>query len=107
MRQSDDEIRAHAAELAEAVAAGIQAGRPVEWLEETLGVALLDVARRERERCAAVADARIEMWEASVTRMGTGSWPPSGVTEARARLNEARALADALRVSMAQPPESG
>jgi pyruvate-formate lyase len=46
------------------------------------------VASRERERCAAVANRRAEMWET------------------RARLNEALALADALRVSIATPPEA-
>jgi hypothetical protein len=102
---SDDDIRIRAAELAEEVASGIRGGRAAEWLEEVLGSALLEVARRERERCAAVADHRVEMWEASARRMSTGAWPPSALAEARARLNEARALADALRVSVSPPRE--
>jgi hypothetical protein len=64
----------------------------------------LAVARRERERCAAVADERVMMWQAGVSRMGTGTWSAAAVAEARARLNEARALADALRVSLSSPP---
>jgi hypothetical protein len=105
MSQSDDEIRSRAAVLAEEVAAGIQQGRAAEWLEEVLGSALLEVARRERERCAAVADQRVEAWESSVKGMGSRTWAPNAVAEARARLNEARALADALRVSISPPPE--
>ena len=106
MVQSDDQIRSRAASLAEEVAAGLRHGRAPEWLEEVLGSALLDVARQERERCAAVADRRIEVWEASAGRFGAGEWPAAAVVEARARLNEARALADALRVSASLPPES-
>ena len=106
MAQSDDEIRRRAAELAEEVGSGAPGGRVAEWLEEVLGSALLDVARRERERCAAVADERVMMWQASMSRTGTGTWPAAAVAEARARLNEARALADALRVSLSPPRES-
>lgn len=105
MPQSDDEIRSRAAELADEVAAGIRQGRAAEWLEEVLGSVLLEVARRERERCAAVADERVAMWEASLKRRGTGTWPAGAAAEARARLNEARALADALRVSISPPHE--
>ena len=106
LAQSDDQLRTQAAALAEEVVAGLHEGRPVEWLEEVLGSAFLDVARRERDRCALVADQRVEMWEASTRRMGSGTWPASAIVEARARLNEARALADALHVSIATPPES-
>ncbi len=106
MAQSDDEIRYRAAVLADEVSSGLRQGRAIEWLEETLGSALLEVARRERERCAAVADQRIEMWQASATRMTGTEWPAGARAEARARLNEARALADALRVSISGPPES-
>ncbi len=106
MLQSDDEIRNRAVELTEEVASGLQQGRPAEWLEEVLGGALLDVARLERERCAAVADQRIELWEASARRVASGTWAASAVAEARARLNEAGALADALRVSISLPPSS-
>jgi len=105
MAQSDDQIRNRAAALAEEVASALQQGRAAEWLEEVLGGALLDVARLERERCAAVADQRVEIWEASARRMASGTWPAAAVAEARARLNEARALADALRVSITAPPE--
>jgi hypothetical protein len=103
--QSDDEIRTRAAALADEIASGLQQARPAEWLEVLLGSALLEVARQERERCAAVADQRVELWEASGARMANGGWPAGAVAEARARLNEARALADALRVSIAPPPE--
>jgi biotin synthase-related radical SAM superfamily protein len=105
MVQSDDQIRARAAALAEEVAAGLHQGRAAEWLEEVLGSALLDVARQERERCAAVADERVTMWQASLRRLSSGTWPTVAIAEARARLNEALALADALRVSIAAPPE--
>jgi hypothetical protein len=105
MVQSDDQVRARAAALAEEIAAGLHRGRAAEWLEEVLGSALLDVARRERERCAAVAEGRVTMWQASVRRVSSGTWPTEAVAEARARLNEALALADALRVSIAAPPE--
>jgi hypothetical protein len=105
MVQSDDQVRALAAALAEEIAAGLHQGRPAEWLEEVLGSALLDVARRERERCATVAEGRVAMWQASVRRLSSGAWPTVAVAEARARLNEALALADALRVSIAAPPE--
>jgi hypothetical protein len=105
--QSDDQIRNRAAALAEEIASGLQEGRAIEWLEEVIGSALLDVARQERERCAAVADRRVELWEASGRRMAaSGQWPAAAVAEARSRLNEARALADALRVSITPPPES-
>ena len=106
MAQSDDQIRAQAAELAEEVAAGVHRGLSLEWLEEVLGSALLAVARRERDRCAAVAEQRATMWEASLKRTGSGAWPAGALSEARVRLNEARALADALRVSIATPPET-
>ena len=104
--QSDDQIRNRAAALADEIASGLHEGRATEWLEEVLGSALLDVARQERERCAAVADQRVELWEASRRRMAAGQWPVAAVAEARSRLNEARALADALRVSISPPPES-
>lgn len=106
MPHSDDDLRNRAAALAEEVASGLRQGRALEWLEEVLGSTLLDVARRERERCAVVADRRIEVWEASMRRMRSGTWPAGAVEEARARLNEARTIADALRVSIATPPEA-
>jgi hypothetical protein len=106
MAQSDDGIRHHASMLADEITSSLQQGRAVEWLEEVLGGTLLAVARGERERCAAVADRRIEMWEGSLRRMESGTWPGGAVAEARARLKEARALADALRVSLSAPSES-
>jgi hypothetical protein len=106
MPQSDDQIRIQAAALAEEIASGLQQGRAIEWLEEVLGSALLIVARQERERCAAVADRRVDMWQASTHRMASGTWPAGAIAEARTRLNEAMALADALRVSIALPSES-
>jgi hypothetical protein len=73
--------------------------------QEVLGSTLLDVARRERERCAAVAEERAAMWQASAGRMASGIWPAAAIAEARARLNEALALADALQVSISTPPD--
>jgi hypothetical protein len=79
MAQSDDGIRHHASMLADEITSSLQQGRAVEWLEEVLGGALLAVARGERERCAAVADRRIEMWEGSLRRMESGTWPGGAV----------------------------
>ena len=103
MLQSDPEIRARAAALAEEVAAGVRQGRSLEWLEEVLGTALLDVARGERERCAAVADHRARLWEASARRMSTGPWPADARVEARERRKEALVIADALRADLPAP----
>jgi hypothetical protein len=97
MLQSASDIRTRAASLAEEVAAGLQKGRAIEWLEEVLGETLLDVARSERERCAAVADRRAELWDASARRMSSGGWPPEGLSEARERRKEALVIADAIR----------
>jgi hypothetical protein len=106
MMQSDPEIRARAAALAEEIAAGVRRGRPLEWLEEVLGTALLDVARSERERCAAVADHRARVWEASARRMSSGGWPAEGLVEARERRKEALVLADALRADLPAPHDA-
>ena len=103
MLQSDPEIRARAAALAEEVAAGVRQGRSLEWLEEVLGTALLDVARGERERCAAVADHRARLWEASARRMSAGPWPADALVEARERRKEALVIADALRADLPAP----
>jgi hypothetical protein len=105
MVQSDDQIRARAAALAEEITAALDQGRVGEWLEEALGSAFLEVARQERERCATVAEERVRMWEGSVRRLSSGTWPAVALAEARARLNEALALADAVRVSLTAPPE--
>jgi hypothetical protein len=97
MLQSESTIRTRAAALAEEIAAAVQKGRAVEWLEEVLGAALLDVARSERERCALLADRRAALWEASGRRMSSASWPSEGLVEARERRKEALVLADAIR----------
>jgi hypothetical protein len=103
MRRSDPELQARAAALAEDIAAGLQQGRPLEWLEELLGTALLEVARAERERCTVVADRRVELWEANGRRMSTGGWPAEAVVEARERRKEALVLANAFRVDTIVP----
>jgi len=104
MLQSDARIRARAAALAEEVAAGVRRGHPLEWVEELLGSALLEVAREERERCAALADARAELWEANARHMSSGAWPAEARVEARERRKEALVLADAIRVDAPAPP---
>ena len=103
MLQSDPEIRARAAALAEEIAAGVRQGRSLEWLEEVLGTALLDVARSERERCASVADQRAQLWESSARRMASGPWPAHALVEARERRKEAVVLADAIRADLPSP----
>ena len=105
MLQSDPEIRSRAVALAEEVAAGVRQGRSLEWLEEVLGTALLDVARSERERCAVVADQRARLWESSARRMSSGPWPAHALIEARERRKEALVLADALRADLPAPRE--
>ena len=105
MLQSAPELRARAAALAEEIADGVRRGRPLEWLEEVLGTALLDAARNERERCAARADQRADLWEASARRMSSGGWPAEALVEARERRKEALVLADALRVDAPAPQE--
>lgn len=97
MLQSESDIRTRAAALADEVSAGMRDGRALEWVEEVLGAALLDVARTERERCAAVADRRAALWEASGRRMSSASWPTEGLIEARERRKEALVIADAIR----------
>jgi hypothetical protein len=83
--------------LAEELAAGMRDGRASEWLEEVLVTVLLDVIRGERERCAAVADRRVELWSANERKMASGTWPADARFEARERRKEAIVLADALR----------
>jgi hypothetical protein len=95
MLPTDSDIRARAAALAEQGHAGIEAGRAVEWLEQMLVSAMLEVARRERERCATIAEERAQLWEGTAKGMASMSSP--ALPEARARMNEALALADALR----------
>lgn len=97
MLQSESDIRVRAAALAEEISAGVQKGRAVEWLEGVVGVALLDVARSERERCALLADRRAALWEASARRMSSATWASEGLVEARERRKEALVLADAIR----------
>jgi hypothetical protein len=98
MLQSEADIRTRAATLGEEVAAGLHDGRALEWIEEVIGAALLDVARSERERCAALADRRAALWDASAERMSSVStWPAEGLVEARERRKEALVIADAIR----------
>ena len=98
MLPSNSGIRARAAALAGEVAAGVGRGLPLEWLEEVLAAALLGAARAERERCAALADHRAELWEANARRMASGPWPAEALVEARERRKEALVIADAIRV---------
>ena len=98
MRDDDAEIQARAAALADELAEGIRAGRAVEWVEAQLASALRDVAARTRERCAALAEERAQMWESSERRMSSGGWPREGADEARHRRKEAITLADSFRV---------
>lgn len=53
--------------------------------------------REERERCAAIAQRRVDLWEASGTRMSSPGWPSGAAAEARARRNEAQVITDAIR----------
>jgi hypothetical protein len=96
MIQSETDIRARAVTLAEEVAAGVRAGRAIEWLEELLTGALLDAVRTERERCAALAMRRAEMWEATVERYVSETWPAELRIEARERRKEALVIGDAI-----------
>jgi hypothetical protein len=97
MLQSESDIRTRAAALAEEIAGEVQKGRVVEWIEEVLAAALLDVARSERERCALLADRRAALWAASARRMSSATWASEGLVEARERRKEALVLADAIR----------
>ena len=101
MLRSESAIRARAASLAEEIAAGLQRARTLEWLEERLAAVLFDVAGDERERCAALADRRAALWEASEKRMSSPAWPAEGRAEARERRKEALVLADAIRADPA------
>ncbi len=103
MHQSDSQIHARAAALAEELTAGVQHGRPAEWVEEVLGSALLELARQERERCARLAERPVELWETTARRMASGPWPAAALREARERHKEARVIADALRAETAVP----
>ena len=96
MRSIDAGIHARAAALAEELAAGVRAGRPAEWAERVVGGALLDAVHQERERCAAIAERRVEMWESSARRMSPGQVPAEALTEARG-YKEAVVIADAIR----------
>lgn len=100
MTRTESSARARAAELAEELSAGRAAGRALEWVEQLLGTALLEAVREERERCAAIADRRIGIWEQSGRRMSSPAWPPDAAAEARARRNEAEVIADAIRAGV-------
>ena len=97
MVRLEAELRVRAAALADELAAGLREGRAVEWVEQVLGSALLAAIREERERCAALADRRVDLWDASGTRMSTPGWPSGATAEGRARRNEAQVIADAIR----------
>ncbi|HEV3484865.1 MAG TPA: hypothetical protein VG106_05625 [Vicinamibacterales bacterium] len=97
MVRLEAEMRARAAALADELAAGLREGRAVEWVEQVVGSALLAAIREERERCAALADRRVDLWDASTTRMSSPGWPSGATAEARARRNEAQVIADAIR----------
>jgi hypothetical protein len=97
MSKSEAHLRTRAAALAEEISAEIPRGPTSEWLEEVLGSALLDVARQELARCAAIAEARAVLWEGTAHRMSSGAWPAAAVIEARERSKEAIFIADAIR----------
>ena len=97
MARPETEAHAQAAALAEELAAGLRDGRPLEWAEQVLGSALLIAIRSERDRCVAIAERRVDLWEASGTRMASPGWPSGAAAEARARRNEAQVIADAIR----------
>jgi hypothetical protein len=101
MAQPEMEVRARAAALADELAAGLREGRAVEWVEQVLGSALLAAVREERDRCAAIAERRVDLWDASGTRMSSPAWPSGATAEARARRNEAQVIADAIRTGAA------
>jgi hypothetical protein len=101
MIQSESDIRTRAATLAEEAAAGVRAGRAIEWLEEVLTAALLDAVRAERERCVALATRRAEMWEGTIERYASETWPAELRIESRERRKEALVIADAISVESA------
>lgn len=96
MTRPDSEALARAAVLADELAGGLREGRALEWVEQILGSALLDAVREERERCAAIAERRVRLWESS-GRMSSPGWPTGALAEASARRNEAQFIADAIR----------
>ena len=102
MVDQNAEIVARAAALAEELAAGVVEGRAVEWVEQLLVTALIEVARRERERCAAIAEHRAAIWEASARGMAMAAHGEA-LAEARARRKEALVVADALLAGAAIP----
>ena len=99
MAHPEMEARARAGALADELVAGIRDGRAPEWVEQVLGNALVSAIREERDRCAAVAERRIELWNASSARMSSPGWPSGAAAEARARRNEAQVIADEIRAA--------
>src|SRR3712207_5413665 len=97
MVHPETEQRLRAAPPADELAAGLRGGRAVEWVEQVAGSALLAAAREARERCAGIADRRVDVWEASGKRTSAAGWPSGAAAEARARRNEAQVIADAIR----------
>lgn len=100
MTYPEAEARARAAALADELVAGLRDRRAPEWVEQVVGSALLVAIREERERCAAIAERRIELWEASGARMSSPGWPGGAAAEARGRRNEAQVIADAIRAGV-------
>lgn len=97
MAHPEADARSRAAMIADELVAGLRDGRAPEWAEQVVGSALLAALRAERERCAAIAERRVELWEASGARMSSPAWPSGAAAEARARRNEAQVIADAIR----------
>ena len=96
------EASERAAKLAEDIIAAVREGRPREWIESVLLSSLQEATMRERERCAALAAERAEMWQH--TRINDPSWPAGGRTHAQERYKEARAIADAVHAGVPLPP---
>ena len=88
--------------LAEEITTAVHSGRPAEWIEARLLSALQEATRGERERCAALAERRAQLWQQS--KLNDPAWPAAGRTEARERYKEALAIADAIRAGELQPP---
>jgi len=100
MCQSHHDIYQRAVALGDDIVAGVRGGRTLEWVEEMLGGALLDVMRRERERCIAIAEHRVKLWEAAERGMSSGNVAAPARFEARERRKEALVITDALRTEV-------
>jgi hypothetical protein len=98
MSRTKEDVGKLAAVLAEELGTGLKRGNAMEWVEQRLAEEMLNALRLERERCAGIADKRAEMWQASLRRYASGTWPVAATTEARERNKEALSIADAIRV---------